>query len=161
MFTGGSRKKPLDHLHLVCVKVPAVLLETKFLILKDGATTTDRCHHNSLHELDIDLFKWSLCINNPDNGPMMKQGCGMVAIHQALLVVGGKGSLRKKSQLLAQYDKEGFIAGFARTNEHHLHKLGTGELRSVKTCALCVCVCACRMFVYGWWMVEGWRMIEW
>ena len=48
----------------------------------------------------------------------------------------------------------------ARTNEHHLHNLGTGELRSVMTCAVCVCVCACRMFVCGWLMVEGWRMIE-
>ena len=73
----------------------------------------------------------------------MKQGCGMVAIHQSLLVVGGSGYLHKNPQPLAQYDGKGLIAGFARTNEHHLHNLGTGELRSVMTCAVCVCMCVC------------------
>ena len=60
----------------------------------------------------------------------------MVAIHQALLVVGGYGSPPKNPQPLAQYDG-------GCNNEHHLHNLGTGELRSVMTCAVCVCVCVC------------------
>ena len=67
----------------------------------------------------------------------------MVAIHQALLVVGGVGFPPQSPQPLAQYDDgEGLPAGLARTNEHHLHNLGTGKLRSVMTCAACVCVCA-------------------
>ena len=39
MFTDGTSKKPLDHLHLVWVGVPAVLLEIKFIILEETATT--------------------------------------------------------------------------------------------------------------------------
>ena len=112
--------------------------------------------HNSLHELDIDQFKWSLCLDDNDNGPIKKEGCGMVAIHQALLVVGGVGSLTKNPQPLAQYDDgEGLLTGLARTNEHHLHSLGTGELRSVMTCAVWVCVCLQDVCV---WVVDGWRM---
>ena len=41
MFTGGTNKKPLDHLHLVWVGVPAVLLEIKCITLEDTATTTN------------------------------------------------------------------------------------------------------------------------
>ena len=52
----------------------------------------------------------------------------MVAINQDLLVVGGFGSSPKNPQPLAQYDEGG------RTNEHHIHKLGTGELKSAMTC---------------------------
>ena len=69
----------------------------------------------------------------------------MVAIHQTLLVVGGYGIPPKNRQPLAQYDGEGFLGGVVRTNEHHLHTLGTGELSSVMTCA----VGACRMIVDG------------
>ena len=116
------------------------------------------CDHNSLHELDTDDYKWSLCLVKSDNGPIKKSDCGMVAIQQTLLVVGGIGSPPKSPQPLAQYDGEGLLAGLARTNEHHLHNLGTGKLRFVMTSA--VCGCACRMFVCGWWMVEGWRMME-
>ena len=78
---------------------------------------------------------------------MKKNYCGIVAIHQALLVVGGIGSPPKNPQPSVQYDDgEGLPAGWARTNEHHLHNLGTGKLRSVMTCAVCVCVlggCLC------------------
>ena len=88
-------------------------------------------------------------LSNSDNGPMKKSDCGMVAIHQALLVVGGCGSSPKNPQPLAQYDGERLIAGFARTNEHHLHNLGAGKLRSVMTCAVCVCVLAGCLCVGG------------
>ena len=77
-----------------------------------------------------------MCLPNSENGPMKKSGCGMVAFHQALLVVGGKEIPLKNPQPLAQYQY---------TNEHHLHKLGTGEPTPVITCA----VGACRMFVGG------------
>ena len=77
----------------------------------------------------------------------------MVAIHQGLLVVGGYGSPQKNSQPLAQCDE-------VLTTEHHLHNLGTGELRSAMTCAVCVCVCLQDLFVCGWLIVYGWRMIE-
>ena len=84
-----------------------------------------------------------------DNGPFKKQDCGMVAIHQALLVVGGLGSQPKSSQPSAQYDGEGFTPELTLTNEHHLHNLGTGELGSVMTCAVCVCVCLQDVCVRG------------
>ena len=84
-------------------------------------------------------------LSNSDNGPIKKSLCGMVAIHQALLVFGGHGSPPKNPQPLAQYDA-------SCTNEHHLHNLGTGELRSVMTCAVCVCVCLQDVCV---WVVDG------
>ena len=105
-------------------------------------------------------------MDSSDIGPTKKSSCGMVAIHQALLVVGGCGSPPKNPQPLAQYDREGLFAKFARTNEHHLHNLGTGELRLMMTFAVCVCVfvfvcvlarCLC---VGGGMIVEEWRMIE-
>ena len=108
-----------------------------------GGWCNEECRHNSLHELDTNDCKWSLCLNDSDSGPMKRIHCGMVAIQQALLVVGGTGSSPVNPQPLAQYDGEGLPAGFARTNEHHLHNLGTGELRSVMTFAVCVCVCVC------------------
>ena len=152
MFTGGTNITRLDHLHLVCVVVPVVLTGNKIYYF-GGWCYHDQCRHNSLHELDIDQFKWSLCLDDNDNGPIKKQDCGMVAIHQALLVVGGCGSPPKNPQPLAQYDDgEGLPAGLARTNEHHLHNLGTGELRSVMTCAVCVCVCLQDVCV---WVVDG------
>ena len=98
-----------------------------------GACNHDQCRHNSLHELDTDDLKWTFCLPNTDDGPIKKSGCGMVAIHQDLLVVGGFGSSPKNPQPLAQYDEGG------RTNEHHIHKLGTGELRSAMTCVVHVC----------------------
>ena len=69
----------------------------------------------------------------------------MVAINQALLVVGGVGIPPKRPQPLAQYDDDlkGSDAGLARTNEHYLHNLGTSELRLVMTCTVCVCVWVC------------------
>ena len=81
---------------------------------------------------------------------MSKNVCGMVAIHQALLVFAGIGFPPKNPQPLAQYNGEGLPAGLTHTNEHHLHNLGTGELRSVMTCAVCVClqnVCV--------WVIDG------
>ena len=59
---------------------------------------------------------------------------------QALLLIGGYGSPLKCPQQLAQYDVgEGFIV-LSHTNFHQLHSLGTGELKSVVTCAVCVCL---------------------
>ena len=110
-----------------------------------GCCNHGNCQHNSLHELDINDLKWTVCLANSDNGPMKKSGCCMVAIQQTLLVVGGTGSPPKNPQPLAQYDGKGLIGGLVRTNEHHMYTLGTGELRSVMTCAVCVC----RMFVGG------------
>ena len=69
----------------------------------------------------------------------------MVAIHQTLLVVGGYGIPPKNLQPFAQYDGKELKEGVVRTNEHHLHTIGTGELRSVLTCAVGVC----RMLVGG------------
>lgn len=40
MFTGGTNKTPLDHLHLVWSIVPVVQSATKFIILEDTATMT-------------------------------------------------------------------------------------------------------------------------
>ena len=72
---------------------------------------------------------------------MKKRGCGMVAIHQVLLVVGGVGIPPKNPQPLAQYEDMSFFEGdsYCYTNEHHLHSLGTGELTSVMTCAVGAC----------------------
>ena len=123
-----------------------------------GWCNHDYCLHNSLHELDTDRFKWSLCLVNSHNGPTEKSVCGMVAFHQTLLVVGGIVSPPKNPQPFAQYNNVRLPVQFARSNEHHLHSLGTGELRLVMTCA--VCVCACWRVVCGWLIVEGWRMIE-
>ena len=82
---------------------------------------------------------------------MKKSVCGMVAIHQALLVVGGYGSPSKSHQPLAQYDEEDPTEGVDLTNEHHLHRLGTGELRSMMICV----VCAWRISVLGSLLKDG------
>ena len=123
-----------------------------------GWCNHNHCNHNSLHELDIDHFKWILHMESSDTGPTKKDRCGMVAIHQALLVVGGIGSLPQNLQPLAQYDDgEGLLPGFARTNEHHLHNLGTGELGTEMICAVClhVCVLAGCLCVDGGWLKDG------
>ena len=92
-------------------------------------------------------------MDSSDTGPTKKSGCSMVAICQALLVVGGCGSPPKNPQPLAQYDR-------MKTNEHHLNYLGTGEPRSVITHAVCVyvcvciCVCVCLQDVCVW-VVDG------
>ena len=148
MFTGGTNKTPLDHLHLVWCCVPVVLLEKKIYYF-GGYCNHGECRNNSLHELDIDDFKWTVCLANSDNGPMKKSNCGVAAIHQTLLVIGGYGSPPKNRQPSAQYDQ--LYGELVCSNEHHLHRLGTGELRSVMTCA----VCACRMFVGGSLLKDG------
>ena len=49
---------------------------------------------------------------------------GTVAIHQALLHIGGYGSPLKWAQHMAQCDiGQGLIARLLRTNNHHLHNL--------------------------------------
>ena len=118
-----------------------------------GYCNHDNCKHNSLHELDTGHFKWSLCLASGDSGPTRKSACGMVVFHQTLLVVGGIVSPPVNSQPLAQYDTAGLPEPLARSNEHHLHNLGTGALRAVMIYAECVSlqdVCV--------WLVDCWRI---
>ena len=110
----------------------------------------DCCNHNSLSELNVDEFKWRECLATGAIRPMKKGDCGMVAIHHLLFVIGGFGNRPINPQPSAQYSEGEFVY----TNEHHFYAIGTGELRSVMTCAVggcrmfvCVCVCVC---VSGW-----------
>ena len=66
-----------------------------------GHCNHDLCLHNSLHELGIDDYRWRLLMDRSDTSPTKKKGCGMVAIHQALLVVGGTGPPPQNPQPLA------------------------------------------------------------
>ena len=46
--------------------------------------------HNSLHKLQTRTLEWeSIKQANPAGGPSPKRGCGMVAYHQQLALIGG------------------------------------------------------------------------
>ena len=91
----------------------------------------NECHHNSLHELDIENFNWTLCLPNTENGPMKKNECGMVVFNQTLLVFGGLGNPPRNPQPSAQYNGDGLGGELVCTNEHHFHTLGTGRLTDI------------------------------
>ena len=61
-----------------------------------GKCKPNDCYHNDLFELNTLTNEWREIINSsPDNGPMRKNGCGMISFNMNeednLLVIGGFG----------------------------------------------------------------------
>lgn len=91
-----------------------------------GGTDASGVVSNYLHQLDIKSMKWSRLLPvNPDEGPMPKVGCGMVAFAQNLGVFGGLGidSERKDSE-----DEDASNSTRRRTNEFHWFDLELGTI---------------------------------
>ncbi len=59
---------------------------------------------------------------NPDNGPIKKTGCGMVAYNRSLVLFGGRGDA---STQLQPQPESSYQCGF--TNELHLFDIREGE----------------------------------
>ena len=80
----------------------------------------DGCRHNSLNVLNVDKFTWKELFPTSDiAGPMRKDGCGMLAFHDALFTVGGVGvSFPIHPSPSATYEK---YSGMIYTNENHIY----------------------------------------
>ena len=84
--------------------------------------------------------------------------CGMVVIHQALLIIGWYESPLKWPQQLSQYDDEGGLIAILPhiNNDQHLRNIGTGEPRSAITWSLCVCLQDVCVRVVNCWKDGRW-----
>ena len=90
------------------------------------------CFHNSLHKLSTSSMHWELISPSTTKGgiPMMKSGCGMVALQDmdidVLFIVGGLGTSHYMyHQPGAQYSPAG---NYIRCNEQHLFTPCLSEL---------------------------------
>ena len=88
-----------------------------------GGTDASGFISNDLYQLDINSMEWNRLVPvNPDEGPIPKAGCGMVAFSQNLGVFGGYG-ISNKQQQSGNGDTK-FTSG--RTNEFHCFDLESG-----------------------------------
>ena len=82
---------------------------------------------NHLYKLDIESMEWNQLVPlNPEDGPMPKVGCGMIAFGGNLGIFGGCGINLDE---LADHGKIHDLACIdGRTNEFHLFDTSTGTL---------------------------------
>ena len=89
------------------------------------------CFHNSLHELDTTILRWTqLAPSGAEGAPLKKLGCGMVTHssggEEQLCVFGGYGALNSSShQPTAQCVESTSYPGRGWTNE--FHRFTSGE----------------------------------
>ncbi len=81
----------------------------------------------SLHSLDTKKMTWTK-LASPETGPMKKQGCGMVAYNNKLLLFGGSGVPYGPTQPGSKFILDDWYAnGQGWTNEMHTFDLKTSE----------------------------------
>ena len=113
------------------------VLGTK-VIMYGGYHGHGTCWHNSLHELDTTVLKWTeLAPNEAEGAPIKKTCCGVVAHSNGgkkqLCVFGGYGPLNTSShQTTAQYVESIRAPGRGYTNEFHC--FSSGELLHYVVC---------------------------
>ena len=82
------------------------------------------CFQDSLHQLDLDSFKWSQLLN----GPMKKTGCRMASYSGNLILFGGYGIPSGPTQPGARFVKSTRSTdGRGWTNELHMFNVQEGE----------------------------------
>ena len=93
----------------------------------------DDCFQNSLYSFNVNTLNWKEVspTSSSINGPMMKYGCGMVAVHfddeNYLVVIGGSNDNSKGQQPGTQYGAQYESRLFNQyCNEIHYYKLSSG-----------------------------------
>ena len=87
--------------------------------------------HSSLHQMSTSVMEWrELWEIDPQDGPMRKNGCGMVPYHNdTLALFGGHGIPGDTIQPGSSFIKnESFSDGGGWTNEFHLFNVNEGNV---------------------------------
>ena len=91
-------------------------------------------HFNTVHRLDTKTWCWSqVSPQNADGAPMPKEGCGMIAFRNSLVVFGGyrrpRGPTEPQS-FIYNVGNEGW------TNEFHIYNLSEGNIQKKQHAAV-------------------------
>ena len=81
---------------------------------------------NTLRRLDTEKLCWSQV--SPQNAPIHKYGCGMIAFGNGLGVFGGFGVPRAPTEPQSFIKDTRFTNGSGWTNEFHIYNLSQGDL---------------------------------
>ena len=81
LITGNWRQYPTTGDPPLGVSSYASAVIDNNIIYFGGWCGHEKCYHNSLTSLCVDTMQWKeLSPTNPDTGPMMKSGCGMIPV---------------------------------------------------------------------------------
>ena len=98
-----------------------------------GGEDESENYFNTVHRLDTKTWCWSqVSPQNADGAPMPKCGCGMITFRNSLVVFGGYGRPRGRTQpqsFIKHYGGRGW------TNEFHIYNLSEGKHTEKAACS--------------------------
>ena len=91
-------------------------------------------YFNTVHRLDTKTWCWSqVSPQNADGAPMPKRGCGMIAFRNSLVVFGGYGVPRGRTEPQSLIIN---VGGRGYTNEFHIYNLSEGNMQKKQHAAV-------------------------
>ena len=94
-------------------------------------------YFNTVHRLDTKTWCWSqVSPQNADGAPMPKIACGMIAFRNSLVVFGGYGRPRGRTEPQSFIKNTSFTDGRGWTNEFHIYNLSEGNMQKKQHAAV-------------------------